>query len=151
MQNSKPGADTDAIRAIITRQFASLSWANGILPGWDDFTGDFHAGASLFPAARPAKPVGVADFVERMRRLSETTLKTFEETVLGLDICVFGTIAMAAVAGEMTENGTETSRSVEMLLLVKSEGRWKIVAQAWDKASDANPLPDNFLSGGTSP
>jgi hypothetical protein len=151
MQDSESGADEDAIRAIIARQFASLSWANGRPPAWHDLAGDFHAGASLFPAARPAKPIGVADFVERMRRLSETTLKTFEETVLGLDIRVFGTIAMAAVAGEMTENRTETSRSVEMLLLVKSEERWKIVAQAWDKASNANPLPDNFLAGGTSP
>jgi len=144
MQDCERGADKEAIRTIISRQFASLSWRDGVAPGWDDFAGDFLAGASLYPAARPARPVGVADFVERMRRLSETTLKTFEETVLGLDIRVFGNIAMAAVAGEMTENGTETSRSVEMLLLVKDKESWKIVAQAWDKASAAHPLPDDF-------
>src|ERR1700742_3159603 len=128
MQDSERCTDEDAIRAIIARQFASLSWGDGVAPGWDDFAGDFHADARLYPAARPARPIGVADFVERMRRLSETTLKTFEETVLGLEIRVFGNIAMAAVAGEMTENGTEASRSVEMLLLVKDKESWKIVA-----------------------
>jgi len=144
------GADEGVIRAIIDRQFASLSWDETIAPGWDDFAGDFLDGASLFPAARPARRTSVADFVERMRGLSDTSLRSLQETVLGTDICVFGNIAIAAVAAEMIENSAETSRSMEMLLLVKSEGQWKIVAQAWDKASEANPLPDALVSGVTS-
>lgn len=150
MPDSEGSSDKDAIRAIIISQFASLSWGGGHAPGWDDFAGDFLAGASLFPAARPAKPISVADFVERMRKLSATSLRTFDETVLGLDIRVFGNIAIAAAGAEMTENGAETSRSVEMMLLVKSEGSWKIAAQAWDKASESNPLPDTLVSAVTS-
>ena len=142
--------DRDAIRAVIARQFASLSWGDGVAPGWDDFAGDFHADARLYPAARPARPIGVADFVERMRGLSGTSLRSLQETVLGVDIRVFGNIAIAAVAAEMVENETETNRSMEMLLLVKDGGRWKIVAQAWDKASAANPLPDDLPSGAIS-
>ena len=145
-----PDSDKDAIRAIIISQFASLSWGEARAPGWDDFAGDFLAGASLFPAARPAKTIGVGDFVERMRKLSETSLRAFDETVLGVDIHVFGNIAIAAAGAEMIENGAETSRSVEMLLLVKTEGQWKIAAQAWDKASEANPLPDTLVLGATS-
>ncbi|QND56333.1 nuclear transport factor 2 family protein [Mesorhizobium huakuii] len=144
------GTDEDVIRAVIDRQFASLSWDESIAPGWDDFAADFLDGASLYPAARPARRIGVVDFVERMRGLSRTSLRSLQETVLGADIRVFGNIAIAAVAAEMIENSAETSRSMEMLLLVKSEGQWKIVAQAWDRASEANPLPDALVSGVTS-
>lgn len=150
MTEDEPNADGAAIRAIIARQFASLSWGDGRTPGWDDFAGDFLDGASLLPAARPAKPSNVSDFVARMRGLSRTSLLSLEETVLGADIRVFGNIAIAVVAAEMTENGAETSRSMEMLLLVKSDGAWKIAAQAWDKASEANPLPDDLVSGAAS-
>ncbi|TPM32887.1 nuclear transport factor 2 family protein [Mesorhizobium sp. B2-3-4] len=143
-------ADGTAIRAIIARQFASLSWGEGRAPGWEDFAGDFLDGASLYPAARPAKRTSVADFVERMRGLSRTSLRSLDETMLGADIRVFGNIATATVAAEMTENGAETNRSMEMLLLVRSDGAWKIVAQAWDRASEANPLPDALVSGATS-
>ncbi|WP_258581898.1 nuclear transport factor 2 family protein [Mesorhizobium sp. AR02] len=144
------GTDEDVIRAVIDRQFASLSWDESIAPGWDDFVGDFLDGASLYPAARPARRISVVDFVERMRGLSRTSLRSLQETVLGTDICVFGNIAIAAVAAEMIENSAETSRSMEMLLLVKSQGQWKIVAQAWDRANEANPLPDALVSGVTS-
>ena len=143
-------SDEEAIRAIIRRQFASLSWTDGAARGLDDFANDFLADAKLHPAARPARPITVADFVERMRGLSQTTLKTFQQEVLGVELRIFGNIALASVAGQVTENDSETSCSVEMLLLVKSEGRWQIAAQAWDKASDANPLPDELVSGATS-
>lgn len=142
--------DRDVIRAVIDRQFASLSWDENAAPEWDGFANDFLEGASLYPAARPARRIGIADFVERMRGLSLTSLRSLQETVLGADICVFGNIAIAAVAAEMIENGAETNRSMEMLLLVKSEGQWKIVAQAWDRASEANPLPDALVSAATS-
>ncbi|WP_137932448.1 hypothetical protein [Mesorhizobium comanense] len=150
MTEDEPDADGAAIRAIIARQFASLSWGEGRAPGWDDFAGDFLDGASLFPAARPARRTSVADFVERMRGLSQTSLRSLDETVLGTDIRVFGNIAIAMAAAEMTENGAETNHSMEMLLLVKSGGNWKIAAQAWDRASEANPLPDVLVSGAAS-
>jgi hypothetical protein len=31
-----------------------------------------------------------------------------------------------------------------MMLLVKTEGRWRIVAQGWDKASEARPVPPHL-------
>ena len=143
-------ADEAAIRTIIERQFASLSWTENAAPGWDDFAGDFLAGAMLYPSIRPPRPITVADFVDRMRGLSQTSLCTFEEEVLGVEIRVFGNIAIAAVGCQVTENRDTSGQSVEMLLLARSEGVWKIVAQAWDKASDANPLPDALVSGAAS-
>jgi hypothetical protein len=48
---------------------------------------------------------------------------------------VFGNVAVAIAHCDMLENGTDVNRGVEMLLLVKDEGMWRIVSQAWDSES----------------
>lgn len=111
--------DRRAIEAIIKRQFASLNWRPGWTGDWEAFAGDFHADAALYPAARPAKPQTVSAFVDRMKGLSGNTLPSFGERMLGADIRVFGNIAMAFAACEITENNEKTIRGVEALLLVK--------------------------------
>jgi ketosteroid isomerase-like protein len=137
--------DIDAIKAIIARQFASLSWGRGRSGDWQAFAADFAPDALLYPAARPAKPQAVDAFVERMKGISQTTLLSFYEAVLGTRIHVFGNIAVSIVAAEMTENDAATNRNVEMLLLVKSEGAWRIVAQAWDRVTSSHPIPDELV------
>jgi hypothetical protein len=82
-----------------------------------------------------------------MKALSRTSLQSFHESFLGSAIQVFGNIAVAVAAVEITENDTQVSRSIEMMLLVKSNGAWRIASQAWDKASDANPIPQPLLIG----
>ena len=47
----------------------------------------------------------------------------------------------------MIENNAEANRNVEMLLLLKSEGAWRIVAQAWDKVTPSNPIPEDLIAG----
>ncbi|WP_370057535.1 hypothetical protein [Sinorhizobium fredii] len=68
------------------------------------------------------------------------TLHSFEETVLGSRIHVFGNVAVAVIACENVENATETNRNVEMMLLVKDDGSWRIAAQAWDRQDASNPV-----------
>jgi Domain of unknown function (DUF4440) len=137
--------DRQAIETLILRQFASLSWSSGSTGDWATFAADFLPNATLYPAARPASPQTVPAFVERMNGLTQTTLRAFHEVVLGTKIHVFGNIAVAIAAAEMTENNADTYRNVEMMLLVKSEGAWRIVAQAWDRASVSNPVPKEFF------
>lgn len=137
--------DVAAIRALIARQFESLNWSGNAPADWDGFSGDFLDGATLFPAARPAAPQTVAAFVERMKTLSRSALRSFHEAFLGSDIQVFGNVAVAVAAVEITENNAEISRSVEMMLLVRSDGAWRIASQAWDKASADNPIPNRLL------
>ena len=84
-------------------------------------------------------------FVERMRGLAGGTLARFDERVAGCEIRVFGAVAVASVACEAVENGTERTANVEMMLLVKDDGRWRIVAQAWDRATKDRPLPDDLV------
>jgi len=129
--------DTEAIRHLIARQFNSVCWTPNNSADWKAFGADFAPSAALYPAERPARPQTVEGFVDRMNGLAETTLHTFFEAPLGAVVHVFGNVAVAAAGCEMTENGTKVSRGVEMMLLVKDEGGWKIVAQAWDTEKHA--------------
>lgn len=109
---------------------------------WESFAGDFLPDATLYPSARPVKPQAVPAFVERLRGLSQGALQTFHETVLGTEVRVFGTVAVAIAACENVENGKDVNQVVEMLLLVKQDGAWRVAAQGWDKVVTADdPLP----------
>jgi surfactin synthase thioesterase subunit len=137
--------NVQAIEAIIGRQFASLSWTPGTSADWDGFAADFFPEASLYPAARPARRQTAEAFIERMKSLEGTTLRSFAEAVLGTEIHVFGNVAVALAACEMTENEAEVHRGVEMLLLIKNAGAWQIVSQAWDTESPSQPIPLRLL------
>ena len=129
------------IERVIARQFASLNWRPATEADWSGFSADFHLDASLFPSARPAKQQTPAAFIERMKGLVRSSLLSLEEKVVGTAVRVYGNVATAVVACEMVENGTSRSRNVEMLLLVKSDSRWQIVSQAWDRESPSTPMP----------
>jgi hypothetical protein len=141
------GEDVRAINAVIARQFDSLNWTCGSSADWETFAADFIAGASLYPAARPVQPRTVEDFIARMKSLSESKLRSFREAVLGTEVHVFGNVAVAVAACEMTENDVGMNRGVEMLLLIRNEDARKIVAQAWDTESPSKPIPTNLLPG----
>jgi ketosteroid isomerase-like protein len=140
-------ADVAAIQALIARQFGSLCWAPGKQAAWEVFAADFHPDASLYPAARPAQRQTVQAFVARMQGLAATRLRSFEEAVLGSEVHVFGNIAVALAACEMTENAGDTNRGVEALLLIKDAGIWRIVSQAWDRESESEPIPAHLVGG----
>lgn len=138
--------DLQAIEALIERQFASLTWTQGETGNWGAFSADFLAGAQLYPAARPVKCQSVSDFVQRMQGLAGSKLRTFTQKLVGGEIRVFGNAALAVAVNEITENDAQTSRAVEMLLLVREGGAWRIAAQAWDTAVPAKPIAKD-LSG----
>src|ERR1700752_1787412 len=75
--------DIEVIEALIARQLASLSWDPGGRPDGAAFAADFLQSASLYPAARPAHAQTVPAFIDRMSDLSQTSLRSFRETVLG--------------------------------------------------------------------
>jgi Domain of unknown function (DUF4440) len=139
--------DAQAIEALIARQFASLSWAPGRSTDWDAFAADFFPEASLYPAARPAMRQIVGAFVERMKGFAGTKLRSFQEVVLGTEIRVFGNVAVALAACGTTENDAEVNRGVEMLLLLKEDGAWRIASQAWDAESPLKPIPAHLAGG----
>lgn len=141
--------DRQAIRALIARQFACMNWTPEEPADWNTFAGDFLAGTTLVAAARPARRQTVEAFLDRMRDLAETDLRTFAQAMLGSEILVFGNVAVALGPSENTENETTTSRGVEAFLLVKDGGAWRIAAQAWDMERDCLAIPDSLFDGGT--
>jgi hypothetical protein len=62
---------------------------------WNTFAADFVPGACLYPAARPAKRQTPEDFIERMKGVAATSLRSFKEAALGSRIRVFGNVAVA--------------------------------------------------------
>lgn len=138
--------DVRAIESIIDRQFRSLQWSKGRDGDWATFTSGFYGDATLYPAARPARPQTVGAFVERMKGLAGTSLVTFKEQMLGTEIHVFGNVAVALGVCEITENDEQVSRGVEAMLLIKEEGVWKIVSQGWDMESDGNPISSYLIT-----
>jgi hypothetical protein len=85
-----------------------------------------------------------------MKELAKSKLRSFKEDVLGHQIRVFGNVAVAVAGCQITENGKEINRGVEMMLLIKEEGTWRIVAQAWDIESDLKKMPIDLLKTRTS-
>ncbi|ASY72589.1 nuclear transport factor 2 family protein [Sinorhizobium fredii] len=104
------------------------------------FEKDFLPEAALYASARPLRSQTTGQFIERMNGLVGKTLHSLEETILGSRIHVFGNVAVAVIACENVENATETNRNVEMMLLVKDDGSWRVAAQAWDRQDAANPV-----------
>lgn len=135
-------ADQEAITALLRAQFASLAWGDGREADWRGFASGFLPGAPLYPAARPVAPSTVDAFVRRMQGLAATTLSSFSERPLGIQVLGFGNVAVALAGCEMRENDRHTTRDVNAVLLVRSAGEWRIAAQAWDAVPAGSPPAD---------
>jgi len=137
--------DVRDIKNLISEQFRTgLQWTPSKPADWATFANGFLPDGSLFPAARPVRRQAVDAFIARMSGLAQNKLRSFQETMLGADVLVFGNIAVALAASELVENGTDVNHDVTGFLLVKSEGKWRIAAQAWDHESDEMPVPDRL-------
>ncbi len=136
--------DAKAIRALIGAHFQGLKWTPSSQADWSTFSADFLPGASLYPAARPARAKTLDEFIERMNSVAQGSLRSFEERTLGMQVLVFGNVAVVLAASEMVENGTEVNHDVSGYLLVKDECEWRIAAHAWDQASEQMPVPEHL-------
>lgn len=136
--------DAQAIRALIGNHFLGMKWTPDTKPDWLKFAGDFCPDAVLFPAARPARAKTLQAFIERMNGVAQDGLRSFEEHTLGMECLIFGNVAVVLAASEMLENNAEVNQDVSGYLLVKTEGKWRIAAHAWDKATPERPVPDHL-------
>jgi hypothetical protein len=136
--------DEGEIRALISAHFEPMCWDSENEPDWQSFRDDFHPGALLCGAARPAQIHTLDGFIERMEAVARKNLQVFEEHTRGLKILRFGNVAVVLAMSEILENGTEVNHDISGYLLVKSGGRWSIAAHAWDQAGDDNPVPGDL-------
>jgi hypothetical protein len=80
-----------------------------------------------------------------MKGLAGTKPRSFAEAALGIEVSIFGNIAVAVAGCEIIENDSDVSRGMEMMLLVKDAGAWRIAAQAWDAENETRHLPHELL------
>ena len=146
MPTEDQNEDVQAIKNILARQLEYITWSASKDSNWAEFADDFLPDASLFGAARPVQSQTVAAFVDRMKSLSRSGLKSFEQTMLGAEIHVFGSVAIAFGVCRNLENGTEETRGIEAYLLVKDDGIWRIASQTWDTENDSQKIPDYLLA-----
>jgi len=144
MDIREDAGDEDAIRTLIGSHFEGLKWTPITSPDWVTFAADFLPDASLFPAARPAQAKTLDAFIERMNSVAQGSLRSFEERTLGMQVLVFGNVAVVLAASELVENGTEVNHDVSGYLLVKDDAEWRIAAHAWDSASEQMPVPEHL-------
>ncbi len=144
MNNLEFTHDENTIRNLIGAHFQGLKWTPTTQADWTTFAADFLPDASLFPAARPARAKTLDAFVERMNGVAQGSLRSFEERTLGMQVLVFGSVAVVLAASEMVENGVEVNHDVSGYLLVKDASEWRIAAHAWDQASDRMPVPEHL-------
>ena len=136
--------DVQAIEALIGAHFDALRWSPETQADWETFAADFLPDASLFPSARRVRRKTLEAFIARMKAVAEGSLHSFEEKTLGMQVLVFGNVAVVLAASEMLENGTEVNHDVSGYLVLKDAGRWRIAAHGWDKASEHRPVPDHL-------
>jgi hypothetical protein len=144
MSDRDDNRDEDAIRVLIGEHFKGLRWTPTTQADWPTFAADFLPDASLIPAARPASAKTLDTFIERMDGVARDSLHSFEERTLGMQILVFGNVAVVLAASEMIENRSEINHDVSGYLLVKNEGEWRIAAHAWDHANGQTPVPEHL-------
>ena len=137
-------SDEEEIRVLIGAQFDAMRWDNDSEPDWDRFRSDFHPGAALCGAVRPSQVRSLDEFIDRMESVARKNLASFEEHTRGMKILRFGNIAVVLAMSELLENGSDINHDISGYLLVKSEGRWSIMAHAWDQADEENPVPDQL-------
>ena len=136
--------DVRALKSLIGAHFEALRWSPGTPPDWGTFAADFLPDALLLPAARPVRRQTLEGFISRMNGVAEGALRSFEEKTLGMQVLVFGNVGVVLAASEMLENGTEVNHDVSGYLVLRDEGKWRIAAHAWDKATEQRPVPEHL-------
>jgi len=129
---------------LVSEHFEAMRWSEDAEPDWDRFRDDFLSGALLCGAARPAQTRSLDNFIDRMESVARKNLLSFEEHTRGMKLLRFGNIAVVLAMSELLEDDKEIKHDISGYLLVKSEGRWSIMAHAWDQADEHNPVPDDL-------
>ncbi|MEX1147446.1 MAG: nuclear transport factor 2 family protein [Sphingomonadales bacterium] len=137
--------DRTALRSLIEKLFADLSWTSSNAPDWAAFRAAFRDDAVLYPSARPLTQTPIGDFIERMENeRTSGNLQSIVEAAIAHDVTVFGNTALVYTSYEACINGGTPGRGANAFLFVRDGGTWKVGAMAWDNASEATPLPEKL-------
>lgn len=146
-------SDVESIDAIIHALYDVISGPPGERD-WDRFRSLFRPDiATLIPTAPPAsddadRPLPVLspeDYVEQVGPFFREN--GFFEREVARDTERFGNVAQAFSTYESRRNADDEApfaRGINSIQLVRYDGRWWIVAVAWDEDRAGNPIPEEY-------
>ena len=137
--------DIAEIGEVCPRLYAAVGWSDGKEPDWSAFRDCCHPEILLVPMGSGAPtPTGLEPFIAGMEGQRRSgAVKELREIEVGRSVSGYGNLASVRSSFLATIDGQER-RGVTFAQLVRHEGRWRIIATAWENERDDEPLPDEF-------
>ncbi|HEY8352540.1 MAG TPA: hypothetical protein VIK87_08350 [Sphingomonadales bacterium] len=128
------------------RMMAALSWTPERAPDWDSFRALFHKDAKLVPAARPAAPITVETFIDRMQTQRDNgSLVDFQEDHIALAGHVFGNVATVFQTYRTIINKGEPGYGISAMVWIFDENAWRCISMAWDAQTAEKQIPAHYM------
>ncbi|MEM9233702.1 MAG: hypothetical protein AAGA69_05630 [Pseudomonadota bacterium] len=143
-------ADVESIDAIMAAVYDVISGDAGVKRDWDRMRSLFVPDARLIPYSRNA-PSGVLsmtveDYIERSGPFLEG--QGFHEIEIGREMHQYGNIVQAFSAYEARNSLDDPEpfmRGINSFQLVYAEDRWWVVTIFWQRETEDNPIPAEYL------
>ncbi len=139
--------DSDTLEAFGREVMRALSWSADNGPDWESFRTLFHPDARLVPAARPAAPIPVDTFIERMDAQRESgSLRDFQEQQVSLRVHRFGNVANLFQTFRTIVNHGEPGYGTSAMVWIRDEDTWKCITMAWDAQTNGKKIPEHYFT-----
>ena len=128
------------------QMMAALTWSPDQAPDWESFRKLFHKDARLVPAARPAAPIPVETFIDRMQAQRDNgSLADFREDHVALTGQIFGNVATVFQTYRTVINKGTPGYGISAMIGVFDENDWRCISMAWDSQSAEEPIPQRYM------
>lgn len=138
-------SDIEEIGAVCPRLYEAVGWSAGKAPDWAAFRDCCHPQILLVPLGSGAPtPIGLEAFIEGMEgQRTSGAVRQLSEVETGREVTGYANLASVRSSFIATINGVER-RGVTFAHLVRENGRWRIVATAWENEREDDPLPSEL-------
>jgi hypothetical protein len=138
--------DKEELERLGRMMMSALSWSTAEAPNWDSFRSLFHRDARLVPAARPAAPVPLEAFIDRMDgQRSSGALPDFREEHVAMKVHVFGNVATVLQTYQTIINKGAPGYGISAMTWIRENGVWLCMSMAWDAVSEDKHVPQEYL------
>jgi hypothetical protein len=138
--------DIQEIGNVCPRLYEAVGWGSEKEPDWDAFRDCCHPDILLVPmGSGAATPTALEPFIAGMEaQRTSGAVQELREVEIGRDVTGYGNLASVRSSFIAIINGEER-RGVTFAHLVRLDGRWRIIATAWENEREDDPLPSDFV------
>ena len=157
-QPAADSADVASPEALVAAVYASLDREPGGQHDWGRFLSLYAPAATLLPnpeqtggEPRAFSPQGYVDFIEGLYAsvgfIGSANDQGFTERELHNVTHRFGDVAVVFSTYEKFrwDDDRSLGRGINSFQLIRRDGRWSVVAAAWDEEVGAGPIPAAYL------